>query len=341
MQFCLKLTSCLRRYCQSSCISNAATQYNAGVSKTYKELLAPILYKKSRICYHRNCIFICSTSHGMTHRNFNSLFSNNFESSQEWEPEKQYNLNFALKYHSDVKNSNGNRRTISEPSLNKNKWETLLDNEDKRKNISSIPTRHENIVTLPNLLSVSRIIMTPCISYLAVSEQYSLALFIFMIASFTDVLDGQIARRWPSQKSAVGSALDPLGDKILVTTLTITLSCIGIIPVPLTVLIVGRDVLLVGSVFYLRYRTCPPPVTLKRYFDPTLVNAKLSPTGISKVNTGLQMAVIWLSMCAPVFDFVSHPLLNSLYALTAVTTLWSGASYVFDKTTVKILKVDK
>ena len=52
---------------------------------------------------------------------------------------------------------------------------------------------------------------------------------------------------------------------------------------PLTALFVSRDMLLIGAVFYLRYRTCPPPVTLKRYFDPTLVNAKLAPTAISKV----------------------------------------------------------
>ena len=56
-----------------------------------------------------------------------------------------------------------------------------------------------------------------------------------------------------------------------------------LISVALAALFVGRDVLLIGAVFYLRYKTCPPPVTLKRYFDPSLVNAKLSPTKISKV----------------------------------------------------------
>jgi len=57
--------------------------------------------------------------------------------------------------------------------------------------------------------------------------------------------------------------------------------------VSLTALFLARDASLVAAVFYLRYRTCPPPRTIKRYFDPTLVNAKLAPTTISKVGTRL------------------------------------------------------
>lgn len=220
-------------------------------------------------------------------------------------------------------------------------WESLLDNDDKKSNIASIPTKRENIFTVPNLLSLSRILATPYISHLVLSEQFSLALGLFFAAGVTDVLDGQIARTWPSQRSAFGTALDPLGDKILVTVMTITLTVSGIIPWPLTVLIVGRDVLLTLSVFYLRYRTCPPPVTLKRYFDPTLVNTKLNPTSISKANTVLQMAVIWLSMCAPVWDFTGHAALNALYVVTGITTVCSGIGYIFDKSTVQILKDEK
>lgn len=222
-----------------------------------------------------------------------------------------------------------------------NEWESLMDNEEKKQKIASIPTRKENIFTVPNLLSFGRIVAAPFIGNMILNGDYVLASSLLVIAGVTDVLDGQIARRWPSQKSAFGTALDPLGDKILVAVLTVTLTKAGMLPIPLAFLILGRDISLIASVFYLRYRTCPPPMTLKRFFDPTLVNTQLNPTTISKVNTVLQITVLWAALVAPIFNFTDSLALKTLYFITGATTIWSGASYIFDKTTVQILKDDK
>nr|CAB3259139.1 cardiolipin synthase [Phallusia mammillata] len=220
------------------------------------------------------------------------------------------------------------------------KWENLLDNEEKQEKISELPVKRENIYTIPNLLSLCRLCLTPYLAHLVITNQHKMALTLFVLASVSDVIDGQIARRWPSQQSALGSALDPLADKILVAVLCGALTYVNIIPLPLTLLFIGRDLLLIASVFYLRFRTCPPPRTLKRFFDPTLVNAKLSPTFISKVNTTLQMVLIWCSVAAPAFDLTDHVILKCLWGITAVTTVASGLSYITRKDTVRILKDD-
>lgn len=222
-----------------------------------------------------------------------------------------------------------------------NEWENLMDNEDKKQNIASIPTRKGSIFTIPNLLSFGRIVAAPFIGNMILNGDYVLASSLLVIAGVTDVLDGQIARRWPSQQSAFGTALDPLGDKILVAVLTVTLTKAGMLPMPLAFLILGRDIALIASVFYLRYRTCPPPLTVKRFFDPTLVNTQLNPTTISKVNTVLQITVLWAALVAPIFHFTDSLALKMLYFVTGATTIWSGASYIFDKTTVQILKDNK
>ncbi|CAB1331016.1 unnamed protein product [Coregonus sp. 'balchen'] len=91
-------------------------------------------------------------------------------------------------------------------------------------------------------------------------------------------LDGYIARNWASQKSALGSALDPLADKILISVLYISLTYAQLIPA----LVIARDVGLIAAVFYVRYKTVPPPVTLNKFFNPCYTTAQLKPTTISK-----------------------------------------------------------
>lgn len=71
----------------------------------------------------------------------------------------------------------------------------------------------------------------------------------------------------------------------MMTVLTLSLTAAHLLPVPLALLIVGRDVGLVLGSFYIRYRTLPPPVTLARYFDFSLVSVEVHPTTISKVST--------------------------------------------------------
>ncbi|XP_071453887.1 probable cardiolipin synthase (CMP-forming) isoform X2 [Hetaerina americana] len=151
-------------------------------------------------------------------------------------------------------------------------------------------------------------------------------------------LDGWIARKYKSQSSKLGSFLDPMADKVLVGTLFLALTYTGLIPVPLTALIIARDMLLLSAGFYIRYLSLPPPRTLNRYFNMTLPTAELAPTFISKVNTAVQLTLVGTTLAAPVFGYIDHPLLQGLCWLTAATTVISGLSYVFSKNTYHFVK---
>lgn len=202
----------------------------------------------------------------------------------------------------------------------------------------SHPDLYENPWTIPNLLSMTRIGLSPVLGYLIVGEDFNLALGIFILAGITDLLDGYIARNWANQKSALGSALDPLADKILISVLYICLTCANLIPVPLTVMIILRDIALIGAVFYVRYKTLPPPRSLGRYFNPCHATAQLEPTFISKMNTAVQLILVAASLAAPVFNYVDSVYLQALWCITAFTTVASGYSYYhYGQKTVKVL----
>ncbi|XP_045184752.1 cardiolipin synthase (CMP-forming)-like [Mercenaria mercenaria] len=206
---------------------------------------------------------------------------------------------------------------------------------------SSLKEVKENVWTVPNMLTMSRIMLTPVIGYLVVEESYSVALGLFTFAGLTDLLDGYIARNFKNQMSAFGTALDPLADKILITVLTVTLTMAQLLPVPLAVLIIGRDVLLIATGFVIRYISLPPPRTIKRYFDITNPTAKLLPSTLSKINTALQLSLVCFTLAAPVFGFIDHPALQCLWGLTAATTFGSGVGYVITrKKSVQFLQKD-
>ncbi|XP_053568153.1 cardiolipin synthase (CMP-forming) [Bombina bombina] len=197
---------------------------------------------------------------------------------------------------------------------------------------------YENPWTIPNFLSMTRIGLAPVLGYLIVGENFNIALGVFVFAGITDLLDGYIARNWANQKSALGSALDPLADKILVSVLYVCLTLANLIPVPLTSMIILRDIALIAAVFYVRYKTLPPPRTVSKYFNPCYVTAQLEPTFISKMNTAVQLVLVAASLAAPVFNFVDSIYLQTLWCITAFTTAASAHSYYrYGRQTVKIL----
>lgn len=144
---------------------------------------------------------------------------------------------------------------------------------------------------------------------------------------------------YPSQRSMLGTFLDPFADKLLVATLFATLTIVNFIPLWLTGLIIIRDVLLVVGSLIVRYKSLPGPKTIPRYFDASLATVEIKPTMISKVNTGFQLTLVALTLGAPVFDYVDHPLLQGLWFLTALTTASSGLNYIWNKNVIKF--VDK
>ncbi|XP_056096532.1 cardiolipin synthase (CMP-forming) [Rhinichthys klamathensis goyatoka] len=201
---------------------------------------------------------------------------------------------------------------------------------------------YENPWTIPNYLCIARIVLSPVVGYLITEQYFHVSLGLFLLAGATDLLDGYIARNWPNQKSALGSALDPLADKILISVLYVSLTYAQLIPAPLTALIISRDVALIAAVFYVRYKTVPPPVTLSKFFNPCYTTARLRPTLISKINTAVQLFLVAASLAAPVFHYTDSVLLQSLWYITALTTTASAYSYYhYGKKTVEILNKTK
>ena len=203
-------------------------------------------------------------------------------------------------------------------------------------------TPHENIYTIPNILTFSRLASAPVVGYAILTSQPHLALALFFYAGLTDAIDGYLARRL-NQQTVVGTVIDPMADKTLMTVSVICLTIQGTLPLWLAVIILGRDVGLAISAIYFRWISLPPPKTMRRYWDFSLPSAEVRPTEISKINTLLQLLLIGNAMVLPVLPagLVGAWNLQGVFegwqCLVAGTTVWSGASYLWSKDAVKIL----
>ena len=204
------------------------------------------------------------------------------------------------------------------------------------------PVLKENIYTLPNLLTTTRIITAPIISYALLHSQPVLAFSLFAYSSITDLVDGYLARRYKSG-TVLGSILDPFADKLLMTLTTISLYSIGTFPWWLTLIILGRDGGLLLSALYFRWISLPPPRTMTRYWDFSLPSAEVRPTEISKINTLLQFLLVADAVLLPVLpvslveSWNLWGVLEGWMALVAGTTVWSGLSYIFTKDAIRFI----
>ncbi|KAJ6619905.1 CDP-alcohol phosphatidyltransferase-domain-containing protein [Mycena sp. CBHHK59/15] len=198
------------------------------------------------------------------------------------------------------------------------------------------PTLRENIYTLPNALTVSRLVACPILGWSILHGQFYLATSLLVYAGLTDLADGYLARRFKTQ-TVLGTILDPAADKALVTTLAVTLTMKGLLPLPLTVVILGRDALLSLSAFYIRYTSLAPPKTFSRYWDFSLPSAEIRPTNISKVNTALQLLLMGASTVNPLVSMDLSVGLEALQWVVGGTTVWSGLSYIFSKDAVRLV----
>lgn len=188
----------------------------------------------------------------------------------------------------------------------------------------------ENILTVPNLLTASRIVSTPFLGYMVTHGHFEIALGLFVVAGITDLLDGYVARNFKGQMSSFGTFLDPLADKVMMTVMFTTLSMANIVPVALAVIVVGRDVLLVGAGFYVKYISLKPPITFSKFFDVTNASATLHPSTLSKYNTLLQLLLISSALVSQVMGWGDNPALQTLYLVTGCTTIGSGLQYMWN-----------
>ncbi len=171
------------------------------------------------------------------------------------------------------------------------------------------------MLNLPNFLTLVRILAIPFFLVLLSSHLYLQALIVFIVGGVTDFLDGAVAR-FTHQETALGSYLDPVADKLLVTSSFIMLGLVGGIPPWLVVLVVSRDIIILLGYGLVRF----------------LVEEKIEirPSLLGKVNTLFQLVTVGVIM---VFlydsDFLVSWLDDALIFTTAVTTVLSGFHYIY------------
>ena len=101
----------------------------------------------------------------------------------------------------------------------------------------------QELKSVPNMLSILRLFLVPVFLWLLIADQFLIAFLVLMFASFTDWLDGFIARKF-NQITSLGKVLDPSADRLFILATLIGLTVSEIIPAWLAIVIVARDVLL-------------------------------------------------------------------------------------------------
>jgi cardiolipin synthase len=137
-------------------------------------------------------------------------------------------------------------------------------------------TRLNPIRYAPNLLTLARICMAPFLVAAILEDRYALSFYVFLAAGLTDALDGTLAR-FLKQRTMLGQYLDPVADKLLLSTLFLVLMHQGLIPARVTVMVFGRDVgiLVVAAILY--------AAAGRREFTPSI---------FGKANTLAQIAAV-------------------------------------------------
>lgn len=166
-------------------------------------------------------------------------------------------------------------------------------------------------LTIPNLITLARILLTPLFIIFLIQKRYQLALWIFVLAGLSDLADGVIARRW-RQKSPLGTFLDPLADKLLMGSSFITLSISHLIPSWLTVIVLSRDLVLVLGVTLFKLVNLPVVV------QPSLAG---------KLCTTTQVTTVFLVLVSQSWP-LSPAFLEALFWLTGGVTAMSGIHYI-------------
>lgn len=177
----------------------------------------------------------------------------------------------------------------------------------------SMKNRDSNL-TIPNVLTIIRILLTPGFVMAFSEQRFDLAWILFSVAGFTDALDGFLARIL-KQRSWLGAILDPLADKILLDTSYICLALNGWLPPWLSIMVVARDLLIVGGLAFLRFLSVD-------------VGKRIRPSWVSKATTLFQILLVLFVMIEQSFELSYPSVYWSLASITAILTLLSGADYV-------------
>ena len=177
------------------------------------------------------------------------------------------------------------------------------------------------IATIPNFLTFLRMALIPPFAVALYYNNHLIALIIFFFAGISDSLDGVIARKF-NQQSSLGTILDPIADKLLMTvsyvglTMPMVAPNIKHLPIPfwVTASVIGRDILIVVAALAIFM------VTDFRGFQPSY---------LGKLSTTIQISAIGLILIAAVFPQTQSFYLPTLYAIVVGITAISGIHYIF------------
>jgi len=167
-------------------------------------------------------------------------------------------------------------------------------------------------MNLPNLITIGRILLVPLTIWLIVSDDFLLAFLVFIIAGVSDGVDGFLARRYKLH-TELGRYLDPLADKLLLVSIYVTLGFQRHLPPWLVILVVSRDVMIIGAIML--SWLMDKPITVK-------------PLLVSKANTLAQILLAGVVLAVLGFDFDIPLLLTAGYILVAALTVASAALYM-------------
>ena len=167
--------------------------------------------------------------------------------------------------------------------------------------------------SIPNLITLGRILLVPVVVWaIATPGAMWIAFVLFVAAGASDAVDGYLAKRF-HMTTELGSYLDPLADKALIVSIYLTLGINGLIPRWLVILVVSRDILIVGGIMLSWVIGSP---------------LKIKPLLVSKLNTVAQIMFACVVLGSLGFNIAADTLTLVLMGLVAVLTLLSVAAYV-------------
>ena len=167
-------------------------------------------------------------------------------------------------------------------------------------------------MSIPNLITLARILLVPVVVWAIASNQMLFAFLLFAAAGVSDAVDGFLAKRF-GMASELGAYLDPLADKVLIVSIYVSLGIVDALPRWLVILVVSRDLLIVGGVLF--SWLLGKPVSVK-------------PHPVSKANTAAQLLLVGLVLAALGFRFDAGLALKLTTAAVAALTLASVAVYL-------------
>ena len=191
-------------------------------------------------------------------------------------------------------------------------YHKIIEQEIDQRIMASRPVSQANF-TIPNLITMARILLTPLFVIFLIQGSYHKALLVFLLAGVSDLADGLIARTW-SQKSRLGSYLDPLADKVLMAASFVTLSIYKEIPSWLTVVVISRDIALAFGVLIFRLADFPLVVR---------------PSLAGKLTTLFQVSTVFLVLIGKINPL--YPLILPIFFwITGALTTISGIHYIYN-----------